>query len=116
MSCIRNSNIIDLVLWLLGKRQRFRVEGLSMLPCLNPGDELLICKQTSNFLAPSITDIVVVSHPHCADLLLIKRVISINKYGSCFVRGDNLLHSTDSRSFGWIEPELILGYVTSRFL
>lgn len=115
MSRIRNNNIIDLVLWLLRRRQRFKVEGSSMSPCLNPGDELLVHQQISNQLNSCITDIVVMSHPHYPDLRLIKRVISVNKDGSCFVKGDNALYSTDSRSFGWIEPKFIWGYVTSRF-
>ncbi|BDA39215.1 nickel-type superoxide dismutase maturation protease [Candidatus Atelocyanobacterium thalassae] len=115
MSCIRNNNIIDLALWALGQRQRLKVEGWSMSPCLNPGDELLVSRQTSNHPTPFISDIIIMSHPCCPDLRLIKRVISVNKDGSCFVRGDNALCSTDSRSFGWIEPKLIFGHVTSRF-
>ena len=113
---IRNSTVVDLLLWVLRRRQRFRVEGLSMLPLLQPGDEVLVNHQAYRRSQPSVEDVVVVQFPEQPNLRLIKRVISTDRSGACFVQGDNPSHSTDSRAFGWVEPRLILGCVTSRFL
>lgn len=116
MSSIRDTNVWDIILWLLGRRQRFRVEGLSMLPLLQPGDEVLVNRQAYRHSRPSVGNVVIVQHPQQLNLCLIKRVIAINENGDCFVQGDNSNYSTDSRVFGWVKPELILGLVTCKFL
>lgn len=113
---IRDSNVVDIVLWLLRRRSRFQVKGLSMSPWLQPGDEVLVNQKAYLRSHPSIYDVVVICHPDQPHLRLIKRVISLNEKGACFVQGDNFLQSTDSRTFGWVEPHLIIGCVTSRFL
>ena len=59
-------------------------------------------------------DIVVAWHPHRPDLKLIKRVMAVQPDGGCILQGDNLNESTDSRTFGSVPLELILGRVTSR--
>jgi nickel-type superoxide dismutase maturation protease len=115
MPPIRNSNFLDLLLMLLRQRQRFQVEGRSMVPALHPGDEVLVDRQAYRRSLPSVADVVVVRSPAQPYLRLIKRVTAINDQGACFVQGDNPNHSTDSRMFGWVEPQLILGRVTSRF-
>ena len=85
-----------------------------MLPLLQPGDEVLVNRQAYGPSLPSVGDVVVVRSPAQPDIRLIKRVISIHQSGACFVQGENSSHSKDSRSFGWVEPQLILGRVTSR--
>ena len=87
-----------------------------MLPLLQPGDEVLVNRRAYQRSLPSLEDMVVVCSPEQPDIHLIKRVIAIDQSGACFVQGDNLSHSRDSRTFGWVEPQLILGRVTSRFL
>lgn len=116
MSQIRNSNVWDILLWLLRQRQRFRVVGVSMLPLLLPGDEVLVDRGAYRRSLPCQEDIVVIRSPKSPDILSIKRVTAVRQSGACFVRGDNPSQSTDSRVFGWVEPSLILGRVTSRFL
>lgn len=116
MPQIRDSNLVDILLWLLRQRQRFRVEGISMLPVLQPGDEVLVDRRAYRYERPSINDVVVIWSPQQPDLRLIKRVISIDQSGACFVQGDNRSCSTDSWSFGWVEPQCLVGRVTSRFL
>lgn len=114
-SAIRNSTLVDIVLWLLRQRQRFRVEGDSMRPLVQPEEEVLVNLRAYRRSRPSIDDIVIIRSPIHPDRRLIKRVIATRDNGLCFVQGDNPAYSTDSRSFGWIEPELLLGRVTSRF-
>ncbi|MGK7946943.1 MAG: S26 family signal peptidase, partial [Microcystaceae cyanobacterium] len=60
-------------------------------------------------------DVVVVKSPLQSDFYLIKRIVSIREDGACFLQGDNKAQSTDSRSFGWVQPELIIGQVVCLF-
>ncbi len=114
-SQIRNSNFWDILLWLLRQRQRFRVVGISMLPLLLPGDEVLVDRCAYRRALPASDDVVVIISPDRPDIRLIKRVVAVHQNGACFVQGDNPSQSTDSRVFGWVEPHFILGRVTSRF-
>ncbi|NJR38642.1 MAG: nickel-type superoxide dismutase maturation protease [Leptolyngbyaceae cyanobacterium CSU_1_4] len=116
MSQIRNSNVLDVLLWLLRQRQRFRVEGVSMLPLLLPGEEVLVDRRAYWRSPPAREDLIVVRSPDQPSFRLIKRVVLTRQDGACFVQGDNPSQSTDSRVFGWVEPLFILGRVTSRFL
>ena len=113
MSELPDSSLKELLLWLLRRRQRFRVTGTSMVPLLKPGDEVLIDLKAYTQNPPCINDVVVAQHPY-TNLKLIKRVIAL-KDGRCFLKGDNALESTDSRAFGAVKLEQILGRVTSRF-
>ncbi|MEB3273921.1 MAG: nickel-type superoxide dismutase maturation protease [Prochlorothrix sp.] len=113
---VRNSNLWDLFLWLLRQRQRFQVAGASMLPGLRAGDEILVNPRSYRLRKPAIGEVVVLRSPRQPDLKMVKRVIAVADHGACFVQGDNRAQSTDSWTFGWVEPDLILGRVTSRFL
>lgn len=109
-------NYLDLLLWLLGRRKRFRVTGLSMTPLLQPGEEVLVDLYAYQTSFPQIDDLVIAIHPQNCDLQIIKRVVAVAEDGSCFLQGDNLAQSNDSRSFGAIALQQILGRVTSRFI
>ena len=54
---------------------------------------------------PTVGDIVMISHD---GLEKIKR-IARQEHGRIYVLGDNPAASTDSRSFGWIGEEQVLG-------
>ena len=112
---IPNSNNRELLLWLLRFRRRFRVAGTSMAPLLKPGDEVLIDPRAYRRTPPRTDDIVVARHPYRTDLRLVKRVTEVLETGHCHVQGDNPAESTDSRIYGPLPPERILGRVTSRF-
>jgi len=86
-----------------------------MAPLLRPGDEVLVDMRAYRQMRPCLGDIVVARHPYRSDLLLIKRVAQVLENGSCTLEGDNPTESTDSRAFGSLPPECILGRVTSRF-
>jgi len=104
----------EFLLWMVGKRQRFRVTGNSMLPVLQPGEEVLMIPYNAAN-CPQVGDIVVAVHPTQPNLPLIKRVTAVLEDGCCFLQGDNPEESTDSRTFGWVDPETIMGRVTCRF-
>jgi SOS-response transcriptional repressor LexA len=77
------------------------VRGLSMVPNLGYGDELLI----RHGAKISVGDVVVFRRSGQND---IKRVESISDDG-LFVVGDNLMASLDSRTYGLIRHDQILG-------
>lgn len=83
------------------------VQGESMEPTLENGDTL-IC---NTLKTPQIGDIVVI-YPgeEVGNHYIIKRVISVQDE-KIFVQGDNSENSYDSREFGWINFEKVLGVV-----
>jgi nickel-type superoxide dismutase maturation protease len=86
-----------------------------MAPLLQPGDEVLVDPRAYKQAAPRVGDIVVSQHPYRVDMRLVKRITAILKDGRCLLEGDNPSDSTDSRSFGAVAPQQILGQVISRF-
>ncbi len=64
---------------------------------------------------PQAGDIVIATDPRKQERKIIKRVASVSKAGDCYLLGDNekLLESTDSRVFGAVSADHILGRVTS---
>ena len=73
-----------------------------MLPTLKPKQDILIWCWFNKY---RVGDIVAI-HMNGRDI--IKRVEKIRK-SEYFVAGDNKKESTDSRKFGWIEKEKIIG-------
>lgn len=105
----------EFFLWLLKRRKRFRVTGTSMQPLLQPGEEILINPYAYKKDLPQINDLVIATHPDKKDLEIVKRISYITEDGNLFLLGDNPNYSTDSRSFGTISLENIIGKVTTRF-
>ena len=95
----------------IGYRQHLRVVGNSMEGTISEGD--LVIFKTRN-LNLEIGDIVVAFHPKIKSKLIIKRIYKIyqNKFD---LRGDNPLSSTDSREWGLIKLDLIIGKVEKIF-
>lgn len=80
-----------------------RVTGDSMLPALTPG--AIVVGVWPRKL--SAGDVVIVHH---GGLDKIKRAREVRP-GELFLEGDNSLHSTDSRSFGWLPTDVLLAKV-----
>jgi signal peptidase I len=93
---------------------RFRVEDESMQPTLEPGDYVLVNRWAYRTRAPSPGDLVVVEDPEVPTRFLIKRVSET--FGAREVRltGDNEAVSRDSRTFGSVALERIVGKVWLR--
>ena len=104
----------QIVYWLLGRRKRFQVSGASMQPTLSNGDTVLVSPFAYLHALPQVGDLVVIQHPE-RKLPMIKRVHHIEGADKVYVRGDNSEVSTDSRHFGWVSPESIIGKVVSLF-
>ena len=98
------------ILFFLGRRQGFIVEGDSMLPALKAGDAVLI----NPGAAFSTGDVVLAQHPYKKSVKIIKRIGEISPEGKYTLIGDNAGESTDSRTFGVIQKKDILGKVVCR--
>lgn len=114
-SQLKSADVKEFLLWLLRRRRRFRVTGNSMLPLLKSGDEVLIDPHAYRHRLPQPDDIVIARHPFRSQVRLIKRVITNTDAGTYILQGDNPQESTDSRAFGPVAIDHILGRVTSRF-
>ena len=108
---IPRAGFFELFLWAIGRRRRFVVEGHSMMPLLNPGEEVLIADMPFPF---KVGDTILFLHPQNPDLLILKRIDSIMN-DALFLRGANPSDSLDSRSFGPVPLPMVKGVVTSRF-
>jgi nickel-type superoxide dismutase maturation protease len=97
----------DLFLLAIKRKIRVRIEGDSMLPTFKNGDEILV-SITKTF---SVGDVVYTKHPFKSSLKIIKRISKFEDDGSVFILGDNLADSTDSRTFGAIPKDNIIGKV-----
>lgn len=85
---------------------KFQIKGNSMAPALKEDDVVLVNRLSYFLSKPKIGDAVVLKRKK----FVIKRIAGI-KEKKVFVIGDNEKESTDSRSFGWINKEEIVGKV-----
>ena len=86
---------------------RFTVKGTSMHPSLQPGQDVLAFNWAYLGKKPKVGDIVVIRY---GDKEIVKRIQSINDR-TYFVQGDNTNESTDSRDFGSVNLDQIVGKV-----
>ena len=86
---------------------KFKVVGHSMEPKIKNREVVLVSSLLYLFKKPKIGDIVAFKE---VDKILIKRITSISK-GKYFLAGDNQQDSLDSRKFGLISKQKILGKV-----
>lgn len=80
-----------------------QIMGDSMAPTLKPG--VIVFGVRPSRVRPG--DVVVIRHDN---LDKVKRVKEVSD-DRVFLTGDNYLHSTDSREFGWLGIEAILAKV-----
>lgn len=77
-----------------------------MIPVLRENDTVLVNRLSYFLSKPKVGDVVVLRR----EQFIIKRIARI-KDNRVFIVGDNKSESTDSRSFGWLNKELIIGKV-----
>lgn len=97
-------------LYFVGQRRAFLVEGDSMLPTLAHGDKVLVRSTVS----VAVGDLVLANHPYRSNVKVVKRVDSITEDGRLTLLGDNPAESSDSRVFGTVSIESIVGKVVSK--
>ena len=93
------------------RRRRFRVAGDSMYPVLRDGDEVDVDLDAFRDRAPRAGEIVLARHPFKSETVMVKRIARIEADGRVFLIGEDPLGSSDSRGFGALAPERILGLV-----
>jgi nickel-type superoxide dismutase maturation protease len=94
-----------------GRVRRIEVAGPSMIPTLVPGDRLLVVPPARPLRSG---DLVAFRDPERPSRLLVKRVESVSATG-VQVRGDNEGASRDSRDFGDISHEAVVGVACYRY-
>jgi nickel-type superoxide dismutase maturation protease len=78
-----------------------------MVPTLLPGDWLLADPLAFHERGPSVGELVLVPDPRDRRRLLVKRVVAVDADGWLSVAGDHSEASTDSRTFGAVEPSTV---------
>jgi nickel-type superoxide dismutase maturation protease len=103
--------------------RRVEVAGDSMLPALQPGDRLLVVRNTRLRRG----DVVALRDPSQPRRTVVKRIAALpgdavtvggevlNADGGYVVLGDNLPASSDSRSYGVVSRRLVLGRCVHRY-
>lgn len=86
------------------------VAGDSMTPTLYPGDFLLVVR--TDRIVPG--DVVMAERPDRPGLLVVKRALAREAKG-WWVEGDNPPCSDDSRIFGHVPDDHVLGRVLLRY-
>ena len=81
-----------------------------MAPTLKSGDAVLIDPNAK----ARIGDIVLANHPYKTSVTILKRVAEIGPNGKLTLVGDNAAESTDSRTFGAVSIECLIGRVDCR--
>lgn len=89
---------------------RVRIVGLSMEPALRNGEWWLV-RRTTHVRAGEVALMV---HPRRPDALIVKRLARRDPDG-WWVLGDNADASEDSRSFGAVPPDHVVGRVMTRY-
>ena len=104
--------------WLCARATRFlarswshrvAVVGASMAPALLPGDWLLADPHAYQGRSARVGELVLAPDPRDPGRLLVKRVAGHDEMGWLLVAGDDPGASTDSRSFGAVDPAKVEG-------
>lgn len=83
-----------------------------MRPTLEPGDRLLVDVGEYRRRAPRVGEIVIVVDPADAARWLVKRVTAVDDAAATLdVRGDAVANARDSREFGPVPLDSVIGHV-----
>ncbi|MGH2634138.1 MAG: nickel-type superoxide dismutase maturation protease [Tepidiformaceae bacterium] len=101
-------------IYLFRRFDRYAVDGRSMLPTLQEGDWVIVDRRAYPGV-PGPGDVVVARDPREPTRLVFKRVNHIDLHKRAWLLGDNSEESTDSRVFGGVAQDAVLGKVRWRY-
>ena len=82
-----------------------------MYPTYRSGDRVLVNLDAYLNQTPAPEDVILAKHPFKSGVYIVKRVSYITDDNRYFVLGDNAFGSSDSRGFGALSQDNILGKV-----
>jgi nickel-type superoxide dismutase maturation protease len=88
---------------------RVAVEGHSMEPALRDGDLLFVDPNAYRSRAPRLGELVVTRHPSEEALVIVKRVIAVNRVGDILVAGDHPAHKGEALQIGRLASTSVIG-------
>ena len=91
----------------------FTVKEQSMEPWVREGDFVVVNRMSYLFSKPRVGHVVVARHPKKPSMLLLKRIVREQK-DRYWLEGDCASKSTDSRHFGWLKRDFLIGKVIHR--
>ena len=91
------------------------VRDESMRPTLRPGDRLWVDRRAYRYRVPRPGDLVVLRDPADSARWLVKRVAAVGPDGRLTVASDDPSVGRDSRAFGPIAPDAVVGRVYRRY-
>lgn len=99
---------------------RYVVDGPSMEPSYRRGDRVVVSRLAYLFRAPTAGDVVVIRDPERDGHFLLKRIAAngdptVGRGDRFYVVGDNIAFSRDSRTFGPVARDLIIGKAWLRY-
>lgn len=99
---------------------RYIVEGSSMEPAFRTGDRVLVNRLAYRRREPRAGEVVVLYDPERRGHVLLKRVADAPggtalESSRVYVLGDNFAESRDSRSFGYVGRDAIIGRAWMRY-
>ena len=91
----------------------YHIPSESMMPTLQTGDIAVIDSWAYQVQPPQINDILIVKRS-ANSMVLVKRLTKIRtrkNQTELFIEGDNQNRSVDSRRFGWVDDDYLIGKV-----
>lgn len=82
-----------------------------MYPTLRDGDVVTVDRTAYEHTIPAVGELVLARHPFKSGVLMVKRVHAVTDDGRIELRGDLPSESEDSRGFGALSPDRILGRI-----
>ncbi|HXV76359.1 MAG TPA: nickel-type superoxide dismutase maturation protease [Candidatus Polarisedimenticolaceae bacterium] len=91
------------------------VAGRSMEPSLRDGDRVIVDLWTYDRRPPRVGEVVLISAPETDGAWIVKRVARRGARGELWLLGDNPRSSLDSRQWGWLPADRVVGRVVFRY-